>query len=170
MSVLPILTYPDPILKRISRPVEEITPDVIRLLDAMVETMKDAAGVGLAAPQVGRLVRVIVADVSEHQKGTEPIMLVNPSLVQGEGEILWEEGCLSVPELTVEIPRMERLVVRGLDPSGRPKEIHAEGLLAIVLQHELDHLDGRLIVDHLSPLKRQIYRKRRLKAVAQAGN
>jgi len=112
--------------------------------------------------------RLIVVDVSTHQEGSELLTLVNPEILRAEGEILWEEGCLSVPDLHVEIPRRERLRVAGYDLSGKRLELEAEGLLAIALQHELDHLDGRLIIDRVSSIKRELYRKGRLKAAAQA--
>lgn len=169
MSVLPILKYPDPRLKKVSTPVAKIDRDIRILVDDMAQTMYAAPGIGLAAPQVGRLLRVIVVDASAQEGGGEPIALVNPHIVVAEGEIEWEEGCLSVPDLLVEIPRKERLVVSGLDPSGKAKEIEARGLTAIAIQHEIDHLDGRLIIDRVSYLKRELYRKRQLKAASQGG-
>jgi peptide deformylase len=168
MSVLPILTYPDPILKRASKPVQGPLDSLRSLVEDMVETMYAAPGVGLAAPQVGHALRLIVADVSNHQEGTDLITLVNPEILWADGEILWEEGCLSVPDLVVEIPRSERLRVGGYDLSGNRVEIEAEGLLAIAFQHELDHLEGRLIVDRVSSLKRELYRRKRVRAAAQA--
>lgn len=169
MSVLPILKYPDPRLKRISAPVGSIDREIRILVDDMAQTMYAAPGIGLAAPQVGRLLRVIVVDVSAQEGGGEPLALVNPHIVRAEGEIDWEEGCLSVPDLLVEIPRKERLVVSGLDPSGKGMEIEASGLTAIAIQHEIDHLDGRLIIDRVSSLRRELYRKRQLKAASQGG-
>jgi peptide deformylase len=169
MSVLPILRYPDPRLKRVSAPVDRIDRDIRALVEDMVQTMYAAPGVGLAAPQVGRLLRVIVVDVSAHEAGAEPLALVNPQILQAEGEITWEEGCLSVPDLLVEIPRKERLVLSGLDPSGRQVEVEGSGLLAVAIQHEMDHLDGRLIIDRVSHLRRELYRKRQLKAASQVG-
>lgn len=168
VGVLPILKYPDPLLRKISRPVEVIDIGVRRLAQDMFETMYDALGVGLAAPQVGRLLRLVVLDVSSHQEDVEPFALVNPVIEEGQGEVLWEEGCLSVPGLSVEIPRYEKIRVSGLDLDGEPLVIEAQGLLAIVLQHEIDHINGRLIIDRLSRLKREIYRKKRLKEQHQA--
>ncbi len=168
MSVLPILKYPDPSLRKISKPVEVVDIGVRRLIQDMFDTMYEAPGIGLAAPQVGRLLRVVVLDVSSQQEGLEPLALVNPVIEEGQGEVLWEEGCLSVPGLSVEVPRYERIRVSGLDLDGRPLQIEAEGLLSIVLQHEIDHLNGRLIIDRLSRLKREIYRKKRLKEQHQA--
>jgi len=160
MSVLPILKYPDPMLKRVSQPVTSIQKDIRQLVDDMFETLHDAMGVGLAAPQVGQLMRVIVVDLSAHQEGSDLVALINPEIVWSDGEVIWEEGCLSVPELTVEIPRKEHVKVTGLDFKGKPLELKADGLFAIALQHELDHLNGRLIIDRLSALKRELYRKK----------
>jgi peptide deformylase len=169
VSVLPIIKYPDPTLKKLSKPVHSLDRDIRSLVEDMSETMHDASGVGLAAPQIGHLLRVIVVDVSSVQEGSEPVALINPEVVWSEGDILWEEGCLSVPELTVEIPRKERVKVTGVDLAGRPLEVEAQGLFAIALQHELDHLNGRLIIDRLSSLKREFYRKKRLKDEVLAG-
>ena len=169
MGLLPILTYPDPCLKKNCAPVHLIQREIRSLIDDMIETMYGAPGVGLAAPQVGRPVRVMVMDVSAQQEGAELIALINPEILWSDGEILWEEGCLSVPELLVEVARKERVRVAGLEPSGKRIEFEAEGFLAIALQHEMDHLNGRLIIDRVSPLKRELYRKRRLKESAQAG-
>lgn len=168
MSVLPIVTYPDPRLKRPSDPVVGDPKTWERLVRDMWETMYRAPGVGLAAPQVGHNIRLFVVDVSGHQEGTEPLVFFNPEILAGDGELLWEEGCLSVPDLVVEMPRMERVRMAGLDLSGRRFEVDAQGLLAVALQHELDHLEGRLIIDRLSSLKRELYRKRRLREAASA--
>ncbi|MGQ9857290.1 MAG: peptide deformylase [Thermodesulfobacteriota bacterium] len=168
MSVLPIVTYPDPRLKRPSHPVVGDPKAWERLVRDMWDTMYQAPGVGLAAPQVGHNIRLFVVDVSSHQEGTEPLVFFNPELLAGDGELLWEEGCLSVPDLVVEMPRMERVRMAGLDLSGRRFEVDAQGLLAVALQHELDHLEGRLIIDRLSSLKRELYRKRRLREAAGA--
>jgi peptide deformylase len=169
MSVLPILTYPDPRLKRVCLPVRGDTDGLRRLVEDMVETMYAAPGIGLAAPQVGEAIRLIVVDTSNHQEDSELLVLVNPEILREDGEVVWEEGCLSVPDLTVEIPRSERLRVGGSDLSGNRVELDAEGLLAIAIQHELDHLNGRLIVDRVSSLRRELYRKKRVRAAAQAG-
>jgi peptide deformylase len=168
MGVLPILKYPDSRLKKVSEAVNRIKKPIRALVDDMFETMHDASGVGLAAPQVGQLLRVIIVDVSSHQEGADLVALVNPEIVSSEGDVLWEEGCLSVPDLTVEMPRRERVKVTGLDLKGKRVEFEADGLLAIALQHELDHLNGWLIVDRLSGLKRELYRKNRLKEEVQA--
>jgi peptide deformylase len=169
MSVLPILTYPAPVLKKVALEARAEEREIRSLVDDMAETMYAAPGVGLAAPQIGRPLRVIVVDVSTHEEGSELIALVNPEILRAEGEVVWEEGCLSVPDLVVETVRSERVRVGGLDPSGKRVEFDAQGLLAIALQHEMDHLDGRLIVDRLSLLKREMYRKKRLRAPQAEG-
>lgn len=168
MSLLKILTYPDPILKRPSLPVKENPKDLKQLVEDMFQTMYEAPGVGLAAPQVGRNIRLFVVDVSAHQENTGPMVFINPQILEAQGEIIWEEGCLSVPDMLVEVPRMERVLMAGQDLSGRSFKIEAQGLLAIALQHELDHLEGRLIIDRVSSLKRELYRRRRLKQGARA--
>jgi peptide deformylase len=172
MSILPILTYPDMRLKKVCRPVVDggdLDLDTRKLIEDLFETMYDAPGIGLAAPQVGGLVRVVVVDVSGHQEASEPLALVNPEIIRREGEILWEEGCLSVPELLVDMPRSECITIKGLDVHGKSIELEAHGLLAIALQHELDHLNGHLIIDRVSRLKRELYRKQRIKTADQSG-
>ncbi len=168
MSLLKILKYPDPILKRPSLPVKENLKDLKRLVEDMFETMYEAPGVGLAAPQVGKNIRLFVVDVSSHQESFGPMVFINPEILGGEGQITWEEGCLSVPEMLVEVSRMERVKMAGQDLSGKRFQVEADGLLAIALQHELDHLDGRLIIDRVSSLKRELYRRKRLKEAARA--
>lgn len=169
MAVLPILIYPDPILKQKSIPVEIIDDEIVNLAENMLETMYQApgTGVGLAAPQVGRNQRLIVIDINrraEEPGDSKPIILVNPEIVESEGEITYDEGCLSVPGYTVDITRSEKIKVCGLDLQGNSVEIEADELLAIILQHEIDHLDGNLIIDHVSSLKRELYRRKLKKA------
>ena len=166
MAMRDLRVYPDPVLKKRARSVEKVDDDIRRLLDDMAETLYAQPGIGLAAPQVGVLLRVIVVDVSSRDKNGRLIGLVNPEIVWSEGSIPYEEGCLSVPGMTVEIDRKERVRVAALDREGRPVEIPADGLLAIALQHELDHLEGRLIIDQVSWLKRDLYRRKMKKAVA----
>lgn len=168
MSLLKILKYPDPILKRPSLPVKKNLKELKRLVEDMFETMYEAPGVGLAAPQVGKNIRLFVVDVSSHQESFGPMVFINPEILGGEGQITWEEGCLSVPEMLVEVSRMERVKMAGQDLSGKRFQVEADGLLAIALQHELDHLDGRLIIDRVSSLKRELYRRKRLKEAARA--
>lgn len=157
MSVLPIITIPDPILRKISDPVERVDDAVVRLMDDMLETMYAAPGVGLAAPQVGVLKRVVVIDAAEEGQPPNPIAMANPEIVAlGSTTRLHEEGCLSIPDVRVEIERPSTVTVRYIDRTGREQELAADGLLATVVQHEIDHLDGQLIIDFLSRLKRDI--------------
>ena len=168
MAVLQVLKYPDPILKKVSLPVEAITGETVRLIRDLVETMHAAPGVGLAAPQVGALQRIIVADVDYENPGKNLLKLINPEIRQAEGEVVWEEGCLSVVDFTVEIKRAASVKVVALDENEKELVIEAEGLLAVALQHEIDHLDGKLIIDRVSRLKRDLY-SRRLKKMLRSG-
>jgi peptide deformylase len=158
MALLPILTAPDRRLKQIAAPVKGVSAKIIKLMDDMVETMYAAPGIGLAAPQVNVLQRVIVVDVETYDGGEDHnlLTLANPEIVEKEGEIVWAEGCLSVPEFTEDVVRAEKVVVHALNRDGEKIEITAEGLLAVCLQHEIDHLDGQLFIDHVSRLKRAI--------------
>ena len=145
----PILTYPDPFLLRKASPVarpDERTRDLVR---DMFETMYASSGIGLAAPQVGVGKRVIVVDVSPVEKEIAPLALVNPEIVERKGLVEGTEGCLSIPGVEGVVPRAESVLVRGLDPQGTPVQLHAEGLLARALQHEIDHLDGILFIDRI---------------------
>jgi peptide deformylase len=153
-----IRLYGDPVLREMCRPVEAVDDEVRELITDLMETMYEADGIGLAAPQVGVSVRVFVYDVRE--EGTEPGVLINPEIVSGEGKVKDEEGCLSIPGLAELVERSERIVVRGLDAAGDPVEIEADGLLSRCIQHEKDHLDGVLFIDHLSPLKRQMLQRK----------
>jgi peptide deformylase len=169
MPLLQILQFPDPRLKKRAVPVENLTGEVAQLLDDMTATMYAAPGVGLAATQVGVAQRVIVLDVhaEDEEPGKRLLKLVNPLIAERDGEILWEEGCLSVPELTAPVKRARRVLVRAWTPDERELEIEAEELLAVALQHEIDHLEGRLFLDRLSRLKRDLYRARRRKLERQ---
>lgn len=151
MSILDIRVLGDPILRQETKPVT-MTDDVRRLIDDMFETMRAAKGIGLAAPQVGRLERVTVVDVDG---GRQPIALVNPEVVSGEGIIKGEEGCLSIPDVFGDVERAASVVVRSLDRDGNPIEIHGTELLSRCLQHEIDHLHGKLFIDYLSVFKRR---------------
>ena len=162
-----IVIWPDPILKQRALPVETVDDGIRRLLDDMAETMYAADGVGLAAPQVGVLKRLVVIDTSPRQEGQKLIHLVNPEVVRGEGETTYTEGCLSIPGEAEDVDRFAKVWVRALDRDGKPFEIEAEGLLAIALQHETDHLDGTVFVDHLSSLKRELIRRRMKKLKAE---
>ncbi|MEW6614896.1 MAG: peptide deformylase [Thermodesulfobacteriota bacterium] len=158
MSILKILTYPDPVLKKKAKQVEIIDEKIKKLAEDMVETMYAAPGIGLAAPQVGESLRVIIVDVT--RKGEDLVVLVNPEIISGEGECAEEEGCLSVPDFKETVSRKKKVIVKGLDIKGREIQIPAEGLLAIAFQHEIDHLDGILIIDRVSWLKRDIFKKK----------
>jgi peptide deformylase len=155
-----IVIWPDPILKEIAKPVAKVDDSVRRLLDDMSETMYAAEGVGLAAPQISELRRCIVIDTSPRQEGQKLIHLVNPVIVKSEGEILYSEGCLSIPGEAEEVMRAERVWVKALDYHGKERVLECDGLLAIAVQHEADHLEGTLFVDHLSSLKRELIRRR----------
>jgi peptide deformylase len=157
MATLPIITLPDPILRKLSKPVERVDDELRQLMDDMLETMYAAPGVGLAAVQVGVPRRLIVLDVSKDETQAEPLYMVNPEIVAlGSETRLHEEGCLSIPEVLVDIERPSSVTVRYLDRLGTSAELTAEGLLATAIQHEINHLDGRLIIDFLSPLKRDM--------------
>ena len=165
MAILPIRTIPDPILKTPSRPVERVTPQVRRLIDDLIETMRyHPRCVGLAAPQVGHGVRVAVVDVSGHPKATHSsglLVLVNPRIVAQEGRQLQREGCLSVPDLTGNVGRAAGIRVEALDASGRRWTRGFEGFEAIAIQHELDHLAGRLFLDRIANLRADLFRRKR---------
>ena len=161
-----IVIWPDPVLKEVAAPVARVDDGIRRLIDDMAETMYAADGVGLAAPQVGVGKRVIVIDTSPRQEGQRLIHLVNPEIVRSEGTTVYTEGCLSIPGEAEEVERAAKVWVRALDYNGKPFELEAEGLLAVAVQHETDHLNGTLFVDYLSSLKRELIKKRmkRLKA------
>jgi len=158
-----ILLYPDPLLKQKAKPVVKIDATIRALVRDMAETMYAAEGVGLAAPQVGVLRRVLVVDTSAKQEGQKLVAFVNPELATAEGRTTYNEGCLSIPGEAEDIERFAKVTVRALGLDGEPFELEADGLLAIALQHEMDHLDGVLFVDRLSSLKRGLIRKRMLK-------
>jgi peptide deformylase len=162
MALLNILRYPDPRLHTVARPVEAVDARIRQLVDDMIETMYAADGVGLAATQVDVHERVIVIDVSEARNA--PVVLINPELVALSDEmVLGDEGCLSVPAVYDKVPRRARVTVRALDRAGVSREIEADGLLAVCVQHEMDHLVGKVFVEYLSPLKRERIRTKLLK-------
>ncbi len=152
MALLPILEYPDPRLKKVAAPVAAVTPEIRKLVRDLAETMYAAPGVGLAATQVNVHKRVLVIDISEHKD--ELRVFINPELLSAEGEAECEEGCLSVPGYYDKVTRAARVRVRALNENGEMFEIDAEGLLAVCVQHEMDHLQGKVFVEYLSPLKR----------------
>ena len=168
MTVLDILTYPDSFLKKRTAPVEDIDGAMQTIFDSMAATMYVAPGVGLAAPQVGIGQSFIVYDIAPREEGHDLHVLVNPKIITSEGEILSQnEGCLSVPDFRADVKRAERILVEGLDRDGNPLRFEADGLLSIVIQHELDHLNGTLFIDHISTLKRQMYKRRVKKEMKQ---
>lgn len=169
MALLNICTYPDPVLRKKAEPVEVIDEGIQRLIDDMAETMYHAPGIGLAANQVGKPIRLVVIDVQREEQARSLIVLINPQLVSGEGESSREEGCLSVPEFFANVKRFAEVLVRGLDRDGHEFEISADGLLAVALQHEMDHLDGKLFIDHISPVSRDIFKRKWKKKLKEAG-
>jgi peptide deformylase len=162
MAQLEILRYPDPRLHTVAKPVREVDARIRKLVDDMLETMYEAQGVGLAATQVDVHERVIVIDVSEEHD--DPRVLINPELAWVSDEmVVGDEGCLSVPQIYDKVPRHERVTVRALDREGKPYQFDADGLLAVCVQHEMDHLMGKVFVEYLSPLKRNRIRSKMLK-------
>ena len=169
MAIRKILHYPDKRLRTKARPIEAMTPEVRALADDLLETMYAAPGVGVAAPQVGVALRMFVVDIAPTDAPSDPRVFINPEIVTREGETVWEEGCLSFPGIHEEVERAARVTVRSQDLDGKPVEITAEGLLAVAIQHEYDHLDGTLLVDRVSLLrKRMIDREMRKRALSDA--
>ena len=161
MAKLPIVTIPDPILRTQSTSVERVDDDLRRLIDDMLETMYAAPGIGLAAVQVAVPRRLLVLDLSDKDEPKAPLAMINPEIVKlGDTQRPYEEGCLSIPEVLVEIERPATLTVKYTDRDGKPQTLDADGLLATAIQHEMDHLDGRLIIDFLSRLKRDMVGRR----------
>ncbi len=167
MALRKILHYPEPVLKQKSLPVTEFNDELKQLAEDMVETMYDAPGVGLAAPQVGELKRLIILDCSAKDEENDLIVAVNPEIVDKKGESLEEEGCLSVPGFWASVKRYNEVTMRYQDTDGKTHERQADGLLAIGIQHEIDHLEGILFVDRLSPLKRSMFKKKYLKMLKE---
>jgi len=171
MALRPIITLPDPKLRLVSRKIERIDESLRRLIDDMIETMHEAPGVGLAAIQVGEPIRVLVVDVAKKDEPPQPQVFVNPEIAWlSEERATYEEGCLSIPEYYAEVERPASARARALDRDGKLRETLAEGLLATVLQHEIDHLDGVLFIDHISKLKRDRVIKKFQKAAKRAGD
>ena len=165
MALLPILEFPDPRLRTkaaILTPEQVADPAFQRLVDDMFETMYEAPGIGLAASQVDVHQRFMVIDVSEEKN--RPLVFVNPEILERAGEQVYQEGCLSVPNIFADVTRANEILVKALDRNGQPFEMRVDGLLAVCIQHEMDHLEGKLFVDYLSPLKREMVRKKLAKA------
>ncbi len=173
MALLPIIIAPDPRLKLVCEPVEEVTPELLKLMDDMLDTMYDAPGIGLAAPQVGVTKRLLVADIAKDEE-RESRRLINPEILSASEELFeYEEGCLSLPEHYADVTRPKHVRIGYSDEKGGAQELEAEGLLAVCLQHEMDHLDGILFVDHISMLKRNVIlrklRKMKKQQLQEAG-
>jgi peptide deformylase len=155
-----IVHYPHPALEQKAEEISEITEEIRQLAHDMAEAMYDDKGIGLAAPQVGESVCLIIMDLSGPEERSELMTLVNPRIEEREGEVVSEEGCLSFPELFIKIRRSEKVTAKGLNLEGEEVTLHADGMLAVCLQHEIDHLHGRVILDHASRLKRSLYEKK----------
>ena len=162
-----ILTYPDPRLREKAVTVERVTPAIERLIDDMAETMYAAPGVGLAATQIGEKVRIFLIDISSEDEPSNLLVFVNPEIVRTAGEDVGPEGCLSFPGVTEDIKRAARVTVRALDRKGERFELDAEGLLAVAIQHESDHLDGLLMIDRMGVLKKRIVQRKMQKRAAE---
>jgi peptide deformylase len=165
MAILEILKYPDPRLKKVAASVQKFDDKTVQLVNDMLETMYAAPGVGLAAPQIGVSQRVVVLDTDHENPGREVYKLINPVITHAEGEVIWEEGCLSVVEFTADVKRAAQVQVSAFDEQQNEIKIEAEGLLAVALQHEIDHLDGKLFIDRISRLKRELYTRKRIKSL-----
>jgi peptide deformylase len=159
-DVLKIYTFPESVLRKKAEPIENIDSRLQAFIDRMGETMYAAPGIGLAANQVGELKRVLVYDVNPLGDGRNLSVLINPEIIHGEGEIVHDEACLSVIDFSAEVTRYSMVKVRGYDRHEKPVDIEAEGLLAICLQHEIDHLNGKLFLDHIGSVKRSLYKRR----------
>lgn len=162
MAFLPILEFPDPRLRTHAQPVTHFNATLLRLIDDMFDTMYNAPGIGLAASQVNVHKQLLVLDVSEQKN--QQLVLINPNIIASEGSQSYQEGCLSLPGIYADVDRANSIVVDSLDRHGKPQHIEADGLLAVCIQHEMDHLVGKLFVDYFSPLKRELVRKKLEKA------
>jgi peptide deformylase len=160
MAIRTILHYPDPRLRNKGLPIAEVTPDLLALIEDMAETMYAAPGVGLAATQIGEPVSLFLVDIAGEDEPSDLRVFINPEIVERVGDQTWEEGCLSFPGVTEEIKRAARVKVKALDKTGKVFELEAEGLLAVAVQHEYDHLEGMLMIDHVGPLKKRIMAKK----------
>ncbi len=165
MALREVVKFPDKRLREKSQPIEEVTDEIRELAHDMLDVMYDEPGIGLAAPQAGEAIRLIVLDTQWTEEGAErdPLVLVNPEIQQSEGKLVWKEGCLSVPNFEAEVERAERVRFCARDLEGQEVAIDATGLLAVCLQHEVDHLDGILFIDRISRLKRNLYAQKRKK-------
>ncbi len=160
LTVMEIMTYGCPVLKQMAEPVTDITSELVQLAKNMVFTMHAAPGIGLAAPQVNRSQRLVTIDLSLGEKDDQLIVLINPEIIEQEGEALMEEGCLSVPEVNEKVLRPQHVALKAVNLEGKDLILEADGLLARVLCHEVDHLNGKLFIEHLSPLKQRLIKKK----------
>ncbi len=158
MALLPIIEFPDPRLRTIAKPIAQVDGALRQLIDDMFETMYEAPGIGLAATQVNVHQQLLVLDVSEDK--SRPMVFINPEILASEGSQIYQEGCLSVPGIFADVKRADKITVKALDRDGKTFELSADGLLAVCIQHEMDHLAGKVFVDYLSPLKRELVRKK----------
>ncbi len=171
MTIKPLIILPDPILRQVSKPIETIDSEVKKLADDMLETMYDAPGIGLAAIQIGVARRMLVLDVSKDGEDKQPLVFINPEVVSStDARSVYEEGCLSIPDYYAEVERPAGITVRHLDRDGKEQLTEADGLLATCLQHEIDHLNGVLFIDHISKLKREMVIRKFTKAAKMRGS
>ena len=171
MTIKPLIILPDPILRQVSKPIETIDGEVKKLADDMLETMYDAPGIGLAAIQIGVARRMLVLDVSKDGEDKKPLVFINPEIVaSSDARSVYEEGCLSIPDYYAEVERPAAIKVRHLDRDGKEQLTEADGLLATCLQHEIDHLNGVLFIDHISKLKREMVIRKFTKAAKMRGS
>jgi peptide deformylase len=168
MAVRSILVYPDKRLRTRSEPVTSVTPDIVALVEDMKETMYAAPGCGLAAPQVGVFLRIFIVDTAADDEPSQLKVFINPEIVSAEGKVTWEEGCLSFPGVNEEIDRAKTVTIRALDERGGAVQMKAEGLLAVAVQHENDHLEGVLMIDHMGALRRRLALRKLQKRAVQA--
>ena len=170
MTTMPLVLLPDPILREPSKTVERVDDDLRRFADDMLETMYDAPGIGLAAIQVGEPIRMLVMDVSKEEEARKPFVVINPEIVATGDEVsIYEEGCLSIPDYYAEVERPARVTVNYLDRDGKACTMEADGMLATCVQHEIDHLNGVLFIDHISKLKRDMVIRKFTKLAKQRG-
>ena len=171
MTIKPLIILPDPILRQVSKPIETIDSEVKKLADDMLETMYDAPGIGLAAIQIGVARRMLVLDVSKEGEDKKPLVFINPEVVSSsDARSVYEEGCLSIPDYYAEVERPAGITVKHLDRDGKEQVTEADGLLATCLQHEIDHLNGVLFIDHISKLKREMVIRKFTKAAKMRGS
>ncbi len=168
MSILRIYQYPEPVLRKKAKKVEKFDDSLKTLIEDIAETMYDAPGIGLAAPQIGESIRLLVVDIGQSQEEREYLAIINPEITHHEGKQIDEEGCLSIPDLTANVERFKKISLTYQDMEGKEHELTTEDRFAVVIQHEMDHLEGILFLDHLSPLKRNLYKKKMKKLLASS--